>query len=217
MVMIRVGQEPDHTDFMAHESFLTARSEFFRRAMNGNWEEATTRVVKLPDDKSDTFGLYLNAIYTGELTTIRKTREQLATLSHDEFKMHIMAEYQEIFLLYVLAEKLQDRVTKNAAITAVLAVSRLRSADNYWTTPSVDIVNTVYTGTPRSSPARRLITDMWSTYSVRHLVWTFYHAKVHKDWVNDMIEALEEKRPLKQGVGGNAATKKGVQAYLEEI
>lgn len=42
ILTIRVGKEPNHTDFMAHESFLTARSEFFRRAMDGNWKEAET-------------------------------------------------------------------------------------------------------------------------------------------------------------------------------
>jgi hypothetical protein len=36
VLTIHVGTEPDVKNFVAHESFLTARSEFFRRAMNGN-------------------------------------------------------------------------------------------------------------------------------------------------------------------------------------
>lgn len=148
---------------------------------------------------------------------MRETGEQLATLSNNEFSAHVNAEYREIFLLHVLAEKLQDKATKNAAITAALAVSRLKSADKYWTAPGENIVNIVYIGTLMDSPAKRLMTDMWSTVSVRDLVVIFRHEKMHKDWKNEILEALEEKCPLKQGVGGNYAFKKGVQAYLEEI
>ncbi|CAN9097586.1 unnamed protein product [Alternaria sp. RS040] len=44
-VTIRVGKAPNTKDFIAHEAFLTSRSEFFRRAMNGNWKEAKTRII----------------------------------------------------------------------------------------------------------------------------------------------------------------------------
>jgi len=56
---------------MVHESFLTSRSEFFRRALNGNWQEAETRVIKLPDDDPEIVALYINFVYTGQLSTAK--------------------------------------------------------------------------------------------------------------------------------------------------
>jgi hypothetical protein len=67
MVTIQVGLESNDAKIVAHESFLTMRSEFFRRAMNGAWEEADTRVVKLPEDDPDIFALYINYVYTAQL------------------------------------------------------------------------------------------------------------------------------------------------------
>jgi len=58
MVTVRVGDSTESEDFVAHESFLTSRSEFFCRAMNGSWEEAESRMVKLPEDKPAIFAIY---------------------------------------------------------------------------------------------------------------------------------------------------------------
>jgi hypothetical protein len=57
-----VGQAPNTEGFAAHESFLTSRSEFFRRAMNGNWKEAETRIINLLDDEGKIFARYINYV-----------------------------------------------------------------------------------------------------------------------------------------------------------
>jgi hypothetical protein len=62
VLTICAGTEPDVKDFFAHEWFLTARSEIFRRAMNGNWSESESRVVNLPEDSSHIFTLYINYV-----------------------------------------------------------------------------------------------------------------------------------------------------------
>jgi hypothetical protein len=49
MVTVRVGKDLEAKSFFAHEALLTSHSEFFRCAMNGRWEEADTRTVKLPE------------------------------------------------------------------------------------------------------------------------------------------------------------------------
>jgi hypothetical protein len=49
MVTVRVGKDPEAKSFFANEALLTSHSEFFRHAMNGRWEEANTRTVKLPE------------------------------------------------------------------------------------------------------------------------------------------------------------------------
>ncbi|KAH7085601.1 hypothetical protein BKA63DRAFT_21189 [Paraphoma chrysanthemicola] len=111
MLTISVGKEPKHKDFTAHESFLIARSEFFHCAMKGRWEESNTRVIKFPDDQYTIFALYLNFVYTGQLVTMRKSEEERS----DFISKDMWDEYDDLFRLYILAEKLQDVTTKNAA------------------------------------------------------------------------------------------------------
>ncbi|KAF2241958.1 hypothetical protein BU26DRAFT_387892, partial [Trematosphaeria pertusa] len=120
LVTVRVGKEPESKDFVAHESILTSRSEFFRRALNGNWEEAHAHIVHLPEDEPDIFGIYLNYVYTGRLHTMSVDSEELATLDHNKFRTTVNEEYNNLFCLYILAEKLQDTPTKDATFTALL-------------------------------------------------------------------------------------------------
>jgi hypothetical protein len=217
MLAIRVGKEPNHVDFGTHESFLTSRSDFFRRAMNGNWTEADTRVVKLPEDDPNVFGLYLDYVYTGQLTTMEKTPAELAALEPIDFDHQIYQEYEEVFRLFVLAKKLQDVATKNAALAAAIAISQSQSREGSCTAPSKRSVHIVYVGTPAGSLARRLVADMWSTLSIRAILIRFQGPRVHNDFLEDLAKATEEKRPLPEESKGNTAVKKGVQAYLEEV
>jgi len=210
MLTIRVGKKPKQKDFIAHESFLTSRSEFFRRAMNGKWAEADSRAVKLPDDKPETFALYLNFVYTGQLITMRKSAEELAILTEDTFVDYIVDEFDDIFRLYVLAEKLQDASAKNAAITAAVEVAQLKSVAKKCTVPSLSTANHVYEGTPEGSPARRFLADMWGTLSLSCILRILQGQNMHKDFVADLGKVLDQTctRDYPQH---------GAQAYMEEV
>ena len=213
---IRVGKEPNHKDFIAHESFLTSRSEFFRRAMNGKWAEADSRVVKLPDDKPEAFALYLNFIYTGQLNTMRKSKEELALLAEDAFVIYITSEFQDIFRLYVLAEKLQDVSAKNAAITAAAEVTQLKSVTKSWTVPPLSTANHVYEGTPEGSPARRFLADMWGTLPLSDILRIFQRDNIHKDFVADLGKVLDQTHTTND-LPHNMVAGNGAQAYMEEV
>ena len=59
-IHVLVG-EPDASmqEFFVHQSLISARSEFFAKALRGDWKEAQEREVPLPDDEAETFRLYL--------------------------------------------------------------------------------------------------------------------------------------------------------------
>jgi hypothetical protein len=58
----------DNTEtFNVHTALLTARSEFFKKALNGAWKEAEDKVFKLPEDDPANFATYVHHLYTGEL------------------------------------------------------------------------------------------------------------------------------------------------------
>jgi hypothetical protein len=204
-------------DFVAHESFLTALSEFFRRAMNGEWMESDTRMVKLPEDRPATFALYLNLVYTGRFVTARKSKEELATLDFDDFDRYVQDEYYDMFDLYVLAEKLQDVKAKNAALAAVIDVSELRASNKAWSVPTFNLASRVYEGTPKGNPARRLITDMCSLLTLAYIFESHKVNTWHNDLEADMVNALDNSRPTKKGWSGNVVARKGAGAYMEEV
>ena len=150
MITVRVGQEPNEKDFLAHESYLTTQSEFFRRALHGKLQKAESRIVKLPEDDPEIFGLYLNYVYTGHLPTTCEAEKDLTA-----HYLSLMDEYHQLFSVYVMAEKLLNPDAKNAAMTALVEI---------WTrnpglVVSARTVYLVYEGTPGGSRARRFVVD----------------------------------------------------------
>ena len=160
MLTVRVGETPDQQDFLVHESLLKSRAEYFSRAMNGNWLETDTRVIELPEDEPEVFALYLNHIYTGKLHTMTLNRDNIDALPREEFKHVVGAEYDSIFGVYVLAERLNDPITRDAAITAVFDLAEQQTSDGDWRLPPPSSIRLVYDRTPEKSAARRLLADM---------------------------------------------------------
>ena len=110
--------------------------------MNGNWNEASERLVRLPTDSATPFALYLDAIYTSSLPILPddpKTGHQFDTLVK----------------VYVLAEKLIDIKTKNLAVQAMAA----RGRDGHHC--KLTTLRDLYHGTPSISPARRFLVDLF--------------------------------------------------------
>jgi hypothetical protein len=214
ILTIRVGKEPNHKDFIAHESFLTTHSEFFRRAMNGNWMEAETRIVKLPEDDAEVFAGYLNYIYTNQFTAMEKSNEELISLKSMEFKTHVSRQYQRLFCVYILADKLQDVVTKNAAITAIVGLKDLTNADGGWAIPSPGTINHVYKETTERSPARRLVASLYSRLPFITILKNT--ANMHEDFLDDLAESLNIARPITKGPIGRSRLAGVVGDYLEK-
>lgn len=220
MITIRVGPENDFKDFVAHESFLKARSEFFRRALSGAWEESRSRIVKLPEDEPDIVALYLNLVYTKKLTIIRGSEEDTGELELDEFKSEfaskVHAEFYYMFAVYVLAEKLQDGTAKNEVMTAAferLERKKLRNGTLVQALPSRSTVEMVYAGTPENSPARRLMVALWGNVDMTTLAQAFNSTMA--DWVSDLAKEVAALRPLRSGEAGHRVLRQGLAAYLE--
>ena len=207
---IRVGEGAAQTDFVAHESFLTSRSEYFRHAFNGNWEEASTRTIKLAHDDPKSFELYLGVVYTGKIALRESMQPEAIEKPWKEERSLLRDQYDKVFGLYILAEKLQDSTAKNAAIQATfeLVAHGQRRSDKKWTFPRYSTVANVFDKTPSQSPARRLLVDMANTCNVESL-----HAEaatLPKDLVRDLLVCLRMRVK-----GRNGAIKKGLNAYLE--
>lgn len=180
--------------------------------MNGNWAEGESRVVKLPEDVPD----YLNMVYTGQLVTMRKTQEELSGLDAKACREQLHVEFEDLFRLYVLAKKLQDTGAKNAALVAAIDVSGAVSSAKTWFVPTIEVVKLVCGGTPKSSPGRRLVIDMYGMHEFKSLMKVAQQETLDKDAFDDLAKVFDKTRQLKQGYTGNWVAKGGVQTYLEE-
>lgn len=102
-VQICVGKGDAQKLFVAHKSILT-RSAYFKKMLNGEWLEARTSIINMPEDDPTAIDLYLHLIYSEKLPESNKSSEE---------------QCQDISQVYVLAEKLQDRATKKRLLWSV--------------------------------------------------------------------------------------------------
>jgi hypothetical protein len=175
----------------------------------------------LPEDTPHIFALYIDYVYTGQLNTKQMTEEELVACDRQSFISHIQLEYEYLFQLYVLADKLQDVAAKNAAIIAAIIaaidITRMRSAKNRYVVPSLSIANNVYEGTAEGSFGRCLVIEMCSTARLGSLLVNMQKAFFHEDLVNDLANVLDKEHPLKRGSVRIKEIQNKPQKYLEKI
>ena len=175
-----MGKEPDQQCFSVHEGIICSRSEFFKRALNGNWTESEGRIVRLAEDNPETFGIYMNLVYTGFVLT--------DTLDKSKTRSMICDEFNVLGRLYVLCEKLQDRAAKNSTIEGLLEVS-METCENKYGCPRSDTIALVYRGTCAGSVGRRLMVDLWRKIAVEYL--TKCSDELPKEFVVDLAISMK--------------------------
>ena len=157
-VRVEVGTGDDLRSFTVHGAFLTFRSLFFRKALSGAWKEAKERLIKLPEDDSDTFELYLQVVY-GLPMSIEPNP------LFDEYPGR--SEQEALAKLYVFAEKVQDVRAKNTIMKAFLkSVWKVRS-DGLCYVPARGSIHVIYEGSTPGSSMRRLLVDIYA-YGITH-------------------------------------------------
>jgi len=195
IVEICVGKQPHQKIFSVHQGLIAPRSEFFERAFNGNWKEAESRLVNLPEDDATIFSLYVQLLYTGKILT-----------QDDD------GEFNKLCQLYVLCEKLQDTDAKNEILQAMLAT--IRGGMPSWA-PGLLALKTIYRGTPDNSPARRLLLDIFverGNYScvAVHIQHGFYLP----EFISDLtVQLLKQRSFIRSETLANC----NVGKYQEEV
>jgi hypothetical protein len=154
IVGIDVGAGDKRTIFRVHMALLTARSDFFKKALNGKWMEAEEKIVRLPEDDPTVYATYVHHLYTGELVVQPDEQKPVKELLSEQHHM--------LCSVYVLAEKILDIETKNAVFHAMLEMRYTKQSNGKICGSSCDGVNVIYKGTVVGSPARRLMVDLYS-------------------------------------------------------
>jgi hypothetical protein len=142
-IIVRVGDEPERTDFSVHEDLICSRSRFFANAMRHDWKESEDRIVPLPDDLPSTFAIYRTWLYSGLLTSRGFSTTE---------------EWGVLCSAYILGEKLQDSEFKDTVIDAM--IEKINEEPMFEFNP--EMVVEIYENTPPQSHARRLLVDLYT-------------------------------------------------------
>jgi hypothetical protein len=174
--------------------------------MNGNWAERDERLVKLPEDDPEIFATYINFVYTNTV----------ATSGAEDPKTHdaLAAELITLSHLYVLSEKLCDTAAKNATIEATLAAAEEKDTDGKTSIHGWRSIRTMYEGTPKGSPGRRLIVDLWTNFSFKDDFLERNEVQLHRDFIFDVMLALGKER---QAAGKHVAKRYDANRYMEAV
>jgi hypothetical protein len=109
--------------YTIHKDYTTS-SGFFRAATNGNWEEADTKEIQLPDHKPAAFDTYSNWLYTGKI--VLDCEDSISTASNrlEKGRMSTTA-WAELLGAYILAHYLLDIAFQNALLDDILRVQQM--------------------------------------------------------------------------------------------
>ena len=194
-VTLLVGES--QTEFTVHEHYLTCTSEFFAAALKRAWVEGQTRTVKLPEKNPIHFAYYLDWIYTRKLPTSRYQEKSPSGAEPIVLPISYIDSYVILSHLYVLGERMLDRVFRNALLGAIIRVMRLEQSPESLAIaadarPPLEVVNIIYQGTTSISPARRLLVD-WFLGFGRHYHYTSLQ---EKEFLVALVTAFSKKAEL---------------------
>jgi hypothetical protein len=176
--------------------------------MNGNWTESNEKLVKLHEDDPRAFGVYLNHVYTGQLPTMNGKFD--VDPLPDQGLGAMYKEFRELAKVYVLSERLQDRVAKNAVVLAIFGMTQHETATGVWFVPHAETVATVYAGTTENNLARQLLVDIWT--NAKTSVVSDGYEILPKEFLRDLAIALAQDGKQRS----IAARKSDGSKYLEK-
>ncbi|KAK6419060.1 hypothetical protein LTR95_017109 [Oleoguttula sp. CCFEE 5521] len=145
---VKVGMAPNDHIYTVHKDFIALRSTFFKSATSRGWKKGDTP-VDLSEHDTISFEAYLHCVYAKEI--LFEEPESSADLS-------ILADFENLLNLYILADKLGDLMTANYVIDELIRRSDSRDA-----LPCHSDTSHTIGEVAASSPLRRLLVD-WSVH-----------------------------------------------------
>lgn len=185
-IKIIVGQANSET-LNVHETVIKQSSGFFQAALNQQWKEGQARKIELPEDDPDVVATYLEWLYS---TKINHPHEAIKTPNTEQSRdAHLV--YAE---LYCFGEKCQDDAFCNAVMLAWVDMLDSQTADGVriWTAPGAGAVRIIYQGTPKHSPARRMLSYIYSTFGRERWITNSKNNTERGEILLDVPEFLQE-------------------------
>jgi poly(rC)-binding protein 2/3/4 len=204
------------TRYLVHKELLTSASPFFAAALNSTFAEGMEQVVRLPEEKPESFEWFLQWLYTGTLITrppsfdriylarpeyIRGSPQSprhslplsvLALESHLDGDLRNIAGSPKYFLLldlYALSDRLLTTPLSNHILSTI---ARLSESTNSVPTPSDTWI--LYDTIQDSSPLRALILDLFAYKKTDKLLET-HKDDWHPQFLRELVVKLKRPGP----------------------
>ncbi|KAK5717818.1 hypothetical protein LTR15_008659 [Elasticomyces elasticus] len=183
--IVEVVVGPEKRKFHLHDQILRSGSAFFEAALSKEWKEGQTRVVLLPDDAASLVDRYVQWLYTGKVGVTQDTgRTDYATLAG----------------LYCLGEKLMHGAFQDRIVDAFVSGTREPVKNAFYPAtcshPMKDVVDDIYKGTPKGSPARRLMVDMHVMQGTSAWIDVEHPESVNHEFAVDLAFAMMQQRAV---------------------
>jgi len=220
VVEIVVGDDSDksrpRTKYLVHKELLTSASPFFAAALNSTFAEGLDQVVRLPEEKPDSFEWFLQWLYTGSLTVLshssgfsaqwgmgahppldhpmhgnymRVQSEAMARTDGDLRNHQGSPKYFLLVDLYALSDRLLTTPLSNHILSTI---ARLSEATNSVPTPSDTWL--LYDNIRDNSPLRTLILDLFSYKKTDKLLET-HKDEWHPKFLRELVVKLKRPGP----------------------
>jgi hypothetical protein len=142
-VLVGQSEQP----LSVHRELLASSSDFFKKALNGNFLEHNS-VVRLTDREPGTFDIYVKWLYSCYMCT-------KAELIIDNAGKRSCAEWPNLSKCYILGDLIQDYKFRNTSVDAMI-----ESILAERTFPA-GLASTVCDSHPPGSSMQKLLIDMW--------------------------------------------------------
>ena len=187
-IIINEDQPEHRATFTVPETLLTEKSEFFKAACRIGWQEASSRIIKIPEVDVGAFQAYIHWIY--------KEKVAVSSRHAPKAKFRNAAEAQPVFddlvQLWLLADRLADAQLRNLASNAMLcAIGRIvGKSEDVTEAITPDTVALVWSRTTAGRALRRLIVDLYAQY-VQPAILERIRDDLHPEFIkNIMMEAF---------------------------
>ncbi|KAF7198254.1 hypothetical protein HII31_00610 [Pseudocercospora fuligena] len=200
------------TQYLVHKELLTSASPFFAAALNSTFAEGMEQVVRLPEEKPESFEWFLQWLYTGTLTTqpssidpmhnrttyIRGPSNTFSAASspletgHLDGDLRNSAGSPKYFLLldlYALSDRLLTTPLSNHILSTI---ARLSESTNSVPTPSDTWI--LYDTIRDTSPLRTLILDLFAYKKTDKLLET-HKDDWHPRFLRELVVKLKRPGP----------------------
>jgi hypothetical protein len=174
LLIVRVGEGQDCTDFLVNEHAVCKTSRFFEHALRQPAPKLGNRIIPLPKYRSDAFRLYDLWLQTSILyskpapSVVSIFQRTIADLADD-----VKNEISKLMAALLLGHHLLDTDFCDTVIDAVLQCVEDAQATGIGMPPS--IARSYYFRAPATSPYKQLMVDL--------VAWTSTHAQFE-----DMIQ-----------------------------
>ncbi|KAI4940139.1 uncharacterized protein J4E92_001427 [Alternaria infectoria] len=172
VITVRVGCEPNHTDFTVHENLIRASSEFFQAALGRPWRESQERIVRLPECDATVYKIYINWLYTGLLYAVPAGPSSSIGVSSSLVRGYLLGDY------------LQDADFRDNIIDALVEWNK--DAETAQRTSFLSSwIGAADDQTCTGGPLQKLLVDM-TVWDTSHAWWTSVIPKMPVSFVQDV-------------------------------